>query len=210
MSRIRINPSGDTTEWAINIGTKPRIRCACVRSNSPRKSSGDTRDDQRRMTRLTGKQTDWDIAKPIRPPGMPHTTLAETYTAQPTTDAIRLEITTRPSSPAPLIALMITVLSTKEATATPASITAVPCSSDASSHCANGPEANAIATIDTTANTQARRQVVARNRLRPAQSLRNSGYSLAVAVPRPPPSMPWQMEMKFPSCATKARPDGPR
>ena len=141
---------------------------------------------------------------------MPHTTLAGTYTAQPTTAAITLEITTRPSSPAPLIALMITVLSTRQATATPASITAVPCSSDVSSHRANGPEPNAIAAIEITANREARRQAVARNRLRPTGSLRNSGYSLAVAVPRPPPSTPWQMEMKFPSCATNARPDGPR
>src|SRR5258706_7768449 len=146
----------------------------------------------------------------MRPPEIPQATLAGTYTAQPTADAITLEVTTRPSSPAPLIALMITTLSTRQATATPASITAVRCPSEVSSQRANGPEAHAIATIDATANTEARPQAGARNRFRAAWSFRNSGYSLAVAVPSPPPSRPWQMEMKFASCATRARPDGPR
>ena len=62
MSRIRIKPSGDIIEWTVNIGTKPRIRRACARSKRPRKSSGATLDDQRRITRLTGKKTHWDIA----------------------------------------------------------------------------------------------------------------------------------------------------
>ena len=62
MSRIRISPSGEITEWAINIGTKPRIRCASARWNFPRKSPGATLDDQRRITKLTGKKTIWDIA----------------------------------------------------------------------------------------------------------------------------------------------------
>src|SRR5258707_11234521 len=124
----------------------------------------------------------------MRPPEIPQATLAGTYTAQPTADAITLEVTTRPSSPAPLIALMITTLSTRQATATPASITAVRCPSEVSSQRANGPEANAIATIDATANTEARRQAVAQNRFRASWSFPKSEYRLQLPVPSPPRS----------------------
>src|SRR5437016_2801160 len=97
------------------------------------------------------------------------------------TDAIAWQATTRPISPAALIAVTITVLSTRQATATPASITAVPWSLEVSNHRANGPEANAIATIDTTAKREARRHVLAL-----AQTLgyavHDAGAGLAVLV----------------------------
>src|SRR5438094_4777949 len=98
------------------------------------------------------------------------------------TEAIAWQATTRPISPAALITVTITVLSTRQATATLASIIAVPWSPEVSNHRANGPEATAIVIIDTTANREARCQVVARNRFRPARSLPNSGDSLMVAA----------------------------